>query len=195
MGLGKLLLAVATAAVLLGAIIASASARNLERSSTLNRASWSRMDFTGAFGGFECEVVLEGTYHTRSTAKTLGSLLGYITAGNVTRCTRNGVTINRGSLPWHRRYAGFSGRLPLIAILMETVTGAEFRLRDAFTGITCNVRSETSEMVLTYTLSAGTVTRENVSGFNRCGVIELELGGGTTNVDDRSGNRITVTLI
>jgi hypothetical protein len=108
---------------------------------------------------------------------------------------QNGVTINRESLPWHRRYQGFSGRLPLMTRVVEDVTGVEIKMKEAFTGITCNVRRETSEMTLFYALSAGTVARVDVTGFNTCGVIEFELSGGTTNVDDRSGSRLTVTLI
>jgi hypothetical protein len=85
---GKLLFAVITVIVLLGVLVASASARNLENSSVDTRVSWSRMDFSGGFGTFECEVVLEGRFHARSATKAVGSLLGYITAGNVTRCIR-----------------------------------------------------------------------------------------------------------
>jgi len=203
MKLSKSLLAVVGATVLLGALVSSASARNTRVSSQSNRASWTRMDFSGGFGIIECEVVLEGTYHATTSVKSVGSLLGYITEGSVTRCSRNGVTINRGSLPWHRRYSGFAGRLPLIYGLVETVIGAEFRLRDAWTDATCNVTRESSSTILTYTLSAGAVSRADVSGTNVCrGIfggfpieLEFELGGGTTNVDDRAGNRITVTLI
>jgi hypothetical protein len=199
MKLSKLLLAVVGATVLLGAFVSSASARNLSVSSRSNRASWSRFEFTGGFGIIECEVVLEGTYHATTSVKSVGSLLGYITAGNVTACARGGATVNRESLPWHRRYRGFAGELPLIRHLIEQVIGAEFRLRDSATGATCNVRRETSSMIFTYELSAGTVALAGVSSFSRCrgGIITLEgeIRGSTTNVDDRSGNRITVTLI
>jgi len=199
MKLSKLLLAVVGATVLLGALVSSASARNLRVSSRSNRASWTRMDFAGGFGTIECEVVLEGTYHETTSVKSVGSLLGYITAANVTRCARGSATVNRESLPWHRRYSAFTGRLPLITGLVETVIGAEFRLRDPATNVTCNVRRETSSTIGTYTLSAGAVSRADVSGTSVCRgnfiQIEGELSGGTTNVDDRAGNRITVTLI
>jgi len=199
MKLSKLLLAVLGATVLLGALVSSASARNLRVSSRSNRASWTRMDFAGGFGVIECEVVLEGTYHETTAVKSVGSLLGYITAGNVTRCARGGATVMRGSLPWHRRYSGFLFRLPLIAGVIETVIGAEFRLKDPGTGATCNVAAATSSTIGSYTLSAGVVSRADVSGTSTCRgfLIEFEgeLSGTTSAVDNRAGARITVTLI
>jgi hypothetical protein len=190
----KLLLATLAATVLLGALVSSASASRLENSSLTNRASWTRMDFTGGFGTFECEVVLKGSFHTRSIAKNTSNLIGYITEGTVTRCARDSATINRGSLPWHRRYSSFAGTLPLISGIAETVTGAELTLREAF-GITCTVRATESSMILTYTLSAGTVTSASSSGRNRCSGLEFELGGTTSAVDNGSGTRLTIRLI
>jgi hypothetical protein len=198
MKLGKLLLAAVGATVLLGALVTSASARNLRFSSVDKRASWTRMDFTGGFGTIECEVVLEATFHVTTTIKSIGLLLGYATSGNINRCARGGATINRGSLPWHIRYAGFTGRLPLIGTITENIIGAEFRMRDPGTGVTCNVVAGTSTTVATYTLSAGTIARADVSGASVCrGIVEIEgeLRGGTTNVDNRAGSRVTITLI
>jgi len=199
MKLGKLLFTVIGAAVLLGALVTSASARNIRTSSVDHRATWTRMDFAGGFGTIECEVVLEGRYNETTFVKGLSFLLGYITAGNVSRCARGGMTINRGSLPWHIQYTRFTGRLPLITGLIVIFLGVEFRLRDPGTGATCNVSGATSSTIGTYTLSAGTVARADVSGTSVCrGLfieIEGELRGGTTNVDNKAGARITVTLI
>jgi hypothetical protein len=194
MKFSKLLLAVVGATVLLGALVSSASASRLENSSLTNRASWTRMDFTGGFGTIECEVVLKGSFHTRSITKNTSNLIGYITEGNVTRCARGSATIVRSSLPWHRRYRSFAGTLPNITGMSETVTGAEFTLREPF-GITCTVSRETSSTIGVYTLSAGTVASASSSGRNRCSGIEGELSGSTTAVDNGSGARLTITLI
>jgi hypothetical protein len=195
MKLSKLLLAVVGATVLLGALVSSASARNFSNSSQTNRASWTRMDFSGGFGTIECEVVLSGSFHSRTSTKTVGSLIGYITAANVTRCARGGATINRESLPWHRRYRGFTGTLPNRTGVTETVTGAEWRLREPF-GISCTVLAAESSTIGTYAIGAGgVVTSAAVSGRSRCGPIEGELRGTTTNVDNGAGARLTVTLI
>jgi len=195
MKFSKLLLAVVGATVLLGALVSSASAGRLENSSQTNKAIWTTMTFAGGFGNVECEVVLEGSFHTRTITKSEGSLIGYITAGNVNRCVRGGATINRESLPWHRRYRSFSGTLPNITGVSETVIGASWTIREPTFGITCTVRAEASSTIGTYTLSAGTVTRADVSGTSRCGSFEGTLSGSTTNIEDRNRARLTIRLI
>jgi len=195
MKLGKLLLAVMTATALFGALVASASARNLELSSLTKRAVWTRVNIAGGFGTIECELVLELRFHTRTFTKTLNSLIGYIIAGNVPRCARGGATINRGSLPWHDRYLDFGGRLPDILFFDKIVTGAEWTLREPTFGITCTVRREASSLTINYPLSGGVVTSSILSGRGNCGGIEGEVSGTTTNITDGTGARITIRLI
>jgi len=195
MKFSKLLLAVVGATVLLGALVSSASAGRLSNSATTNKATWTRMNFAGGFGTVECEVRLEGRFHAATITKTAGSLIGYITAGTVIRCARGGATINAGSLPWHRRYTSFTGTLPNITTINETVTGAEWTIREPTFGITCTVRREASSTIGTYALSSGTVTTAEVSGESRCGEFAGRLSGSTTNVTEGSGARLTVRLI
>jgi hypothetical protein len=195
MKLSKLLLAVAGATVLLGALVATASAGRLEHSSTDSRATWTHMIFRGGIGNFDCEVRLEGRLHTRSTTKTINSLIGYITAGTVIRCAAFGVTVNQASLPWHRRFGGFTGTLPNIIGVSETVTGAEWNIREPTFGITCTISRANSSTILSYAVSGGTVASASVSGSSRCGSFEATLAGTTTNVENRAGARVTITLI
>jgi len=195
MKLGKLLLAVVSATVLLGALVGSASAGRLEMSSQNGRATWAAMTFSGGSGTVECEVVLEATFHSRTMTKTAGSLVGYVTAGNINRCARGGSTINRASLPWHVRYRSFAGTLPSIVGIEFTITGAEWTTREPSFGITCTVRAEQSSTIATYSLSSGTVTSAAASGESRCGEFTDRLGGSTTNVGERGGARLTVRLI
>src|SRR5215207_6732433 len=103
MKLSKLLLSVVGTTVLLGALVSSASARNFSISSQTNSALWARLDVRGPFGTIECAVLLAGSFHSRTQTKSIGTLIGYITAGTVQRCPRGGGTINQASLPWHRR--------------------------------------------------------------------------------------------
>jgi hypothetical protein len=179
MKLGKLLLAVVGATVLLGTLVASASARNLELSQT-NTALWSRMDFRGIFGTVECEVRFTGSFHSRTMTKTVNSLIGYITEATVLRCSRGGMTIRQESLLWHRRYRSFIGTLPNITGLTETVTGAEWQIE--LFGFPCTVRRETSSMIRTYSVVSGTVTTGEVSGTSSCSGSNATLSGATTNV-------------
>jgi predicted RNase H-like HicB family nuclease len=195
MKVSKLLLAVVGAAVLLAALVASASARSLESSSQTSTVLWRRTSF--AVSGetlAECEIKLSGSLHARTFAKTVGSLIGYITESVVLRCARGGMTINQASLPWHRRYRAFAGTLPNILTQSETISGAEWAIREAF-GLTCTVRRESSELIRTYTLSSGTVTGAEVTGHGLCLGLEGALSGSETNVTNGSGARLTLRLI
>jgi len=197
MKFSKLLLAVVGATVLLGALVSSASAGKLSSSSQIGTTLWRRMDFAGGFGTVECEVRLSGSFHTRTITKTVGSLIGYITEGTILRCSRGSATINRGSLPWHRRYRSISGTLPNITGQAETVVGSEFTIREPLFGIICTVRRETSSTIGTYTISGGVTTRAAVSGTSSCEGIEGSLSGSETNVTTTltGTTRITITLI
>jgi hypothetical protein len=191
MKFSKLLLAVVGATVLLGALVASASARNFEATQTTS-ALWTTMNFAGGFGTVECEVRISGSFHARTTGKAVNSLVGYITEATVLACRRGSATVNQGSLPWHRKFRSFAGTLPNITGTSELVTGAEWNLREPFGG-TCTVRATTSATVGTYAISGGRVTSAAVSGRSRCTGfvnIEGELSGTTTNV-----GTITVRLI
>jgi hypothetical protein len=192
MKLGKLPLAVVGVTVLLGAVVASASARNLEETQT-NSATWARMDSRGVFGTIECEVKLSGSFHSRTSGKAVNSLIGYITEGTFQRCARGSMTIRQESLPWHRRYRSFLGTLPNITGLTETVTGAEWRIENL--GFNCTVRRETSSMILTYTVSSGRVERAEISGTSSCSGSNATLSGSTPNVTNGSGGSVTVRLI
>jgi len=196
MRFSKLLLAVVGAAVLLGALAISASAAHLEYSAQAIKATWTRWNFRGGFGTVECEVVLSGSFHSRTITKTAGSLIGYITAGSVLRCARWGATTNQSSLPWHREYRSFAGELPSITGVSETVTGAEWTLREPVFGVTCTIRREQSSTILTYTVSSGVVTRADVSASGFCasaGNVIIE--GSTERVEDGAGHRLTITLM
>jgi len=195
MKFSKLILAVVGATVLLAALTSAASAGRFSASSQKFAVLFRRMDFSGGLGGtVECEVLLEGSLHSRTLAKVVGSLIGYITKATVLRCARGSATIRQESLPWHRRYASFSGTLPNITSTSETVTGAEWTVREPG-GITCSVTNATNTG--TNTLTSRTVTRTTVSGRARCGgFFEGTLSATETNIAELLGAApITVTLI
>jgi len=195
MRLSKLLLVVISATVMLGALVSSAWARNLEVSSQTGTILWRRMDFAGGFGTIECEIKLSRSFHARTFTKTVNSLIGYVTEGTILRCSRGGITINQASLPWHLRYRGFTGTLPSITGIADTVTGAEWTFREPTFGATCTVRRESSSTILTYTVSGGTLTRTDISGENSCSGINARLSGSETNVTNGAGARVTIRLI
>jgi len=188
-------LAVVGATVLLASLVGVASARSLSSSSQGLRASYASLEFAGGFGTVRCEVVVEGSFHGRTTQKSVGTLVGYITAGNVTRCASGGVTVDRATLPWHVRYAGFSGTLPNISAISATESGLSFRAREPTFGVTCQVTNASASVTFTRETATGATTNVSVSGTAPCSGINGTLTGTTTNVDNGAGARITVTLI
>jgi hypothetical protein len=190
-----MMVAVVGATVLLASLVSVASARSLSSSSQGLRASFTAMEYAGGFGTARCELVVEGSFHGRTTQKSVGTLVGYITAGNVTRCPSGGATIDRASLPWHVRYAGFTGTLPNILTISATGSGLSFRLREPTFGVTCQVTGATVAVTFTRTTSTGATASVSVSGTAPCSGIGGTLSGTTTNVDNGAGARITVTLI
>ena len=196
MKFSKLLLAVVATTVLLGAFVSSASARNFSVSEQRGTTQWTAIRFILGLGTTECEVTVSGSLHGRTSGKSLNSLSGYITEATVLRCARGGATVKQPSLPWHRRYRGFTGTLPNITGTSETITGAEWSIREP-AGIICTFRrTESGSLIDTYTVSGGTITSASTtSEGSRCEGFEASHSGTTTNITNGSGARITIRLI
>jgi hypothetical protein len=116
----KLVLAGLAATMLMAFAVGSASAGRLSISNQNLRITWNALEFFGE-GGIEatvrCHVTLEGSFHSRTIAKSIGSLLGYVTRATVSpreQCTGGAATILAATLPWHVTYEGFEGTLPNI---------------------------------------------------------------------------------
>ena len=177
---------------MLGALATIASAGRFSLSATRLRSTWARWDFAGGFGTVECELVLETTFHARTFAKVVNTLIGYVTEGRVNRCARGGRTILRETLPWHVTYRSFNGTLPNITAISTTIPGFSFIIREPTFGITCLARGTA---IGTYALSSGTLTTASLSGSIPCGEFTGGISGSTTNVDNSAGARVTITLI
>jgi hypothetical protein len=163
MKLSKLVLAVAASTVLFGALTATASARILSISNQQYRVTWNRLNFTGGFGTVECQVTLEGSLHSRTIAKVLNLLIGYITTAKIRNpCIRGEETILTETLPWHIRYAGFLGTLPNITGIRTNIIGAGFRLREPTFGATCLTLTTAAEPWIA-TFNRNTTTRQITS--------------------------------
>jgi hypothetical protein len=146
----KLLLAAAGATVLLGALVSSASAGRFEFSNQAIMAQWRSVEFNAAFGTTRCQVTLEGTLHSRTMVKTVGSLMGYITRAILGPCATGSMTILTETLPWHVRYSGFTGTLPEIVSIIAHIIGFSKREREQG-GITCLERTTaTRPAVITF---------------------------------------------
>lgn len=201
MKLGKTLLALAGATLLLGALVGIASAGRLSTSNQSLRATFAPLEFSGGFGTTRCPVTLEGSFHQRTTSKVAGSLVGYITSAAAGACSTGSVTVLTETLPWHIRYASFTGTLPNITAIRATVTGTAFRIREVG-GVTCLARSTEAEPVtiLFNREASGAITSATAGGVIAAGAECLGIRGtmaGTSNslTVANSATRITVTLI
>ena len=163
----KLLLAAMSATVLLGALTSTASAGRLEIDETRISAMWRDVIFALPFGNTDCEVTLEGTLHSRTMVKTLGTLMGYITRAILRRpCHAGESTILTETLPWHISYSGFQGTLPEITSIIVHVVGAAFRVREPG-GVNCLARSSATRPAV------GTFHRDPVTHH----IIEVSISG------------------
>ena len=137
----RLLLAGLMATLLLSAAVATASANRLSTSSQNFRAVWTPLTF--APGPVECNVTLEGSYHSATITKTVGALIGYVTRASVDNrsCTGGHATVLTETLPWHIRYRGYTGTLPNISGVVTGMVGSAFRVEINFFGASCLVRT------------------------------------------------------
>ena len=126
--------------------VGTASANNLSYSAQAFRIIWTSLTFSESGGNFpiSCPVTLEGSFHSRTSAKVRDALAGYITRAVVNNpaCTEGQATILTGSLPWHVTYQSFSGNLPAIIGVRYNLIGAAFQIEPGL-GVSCLARSST----------------------------------------------------
>jgi hypothetical protein len=175
-----------------------ASARSFSLSSQTWRATFRELRFSG-FGTTICPITMEGSFHSRTVAKVIGSLIGYVTGAAMGTCQQGSATIDQTSLAWHSRYFAFIGTLPSISSVKVNVVGARIRVREPVFGITCTY-TFTSErpLSLTYNREAGgALTTLSLLGRapTDCGSEGTLEGTSTTLTVLNSASRITVTLI
>lgn len=198
MKLGNTLLAIIGATVLFSALVATASATRISSSSQTVRATYPRVNFSGGFGTTECAVTLEGSFHSRTLAKVVGALTGYVTRAVIggTHCIRGSATILNASLPWHTRYQSFEGTLPNITSITATVTGVSFNMKEPAFGVECLASGGTATH--TFIREAGGVITSGVIGGESpttCGINGRFAGTSNSLTVLNSTTRITVTLI
>jgi hypothetical protein len=200
MRLSRLLLATLGATALLGALVGHASARTLSTTSQTFRATFASLGLRTVFGEIRCgPVTLEGSLHASTMSKVAGALVGYVTrAAMGEECAVGRATVLRETLPWHVRYAFFSGTLPNITSVSTNVIGFAFRYRESL--ISClgtstveeplvlSLRREVASRALTTAELGGSIPSDCGSSFGFSGA-----SASLTVVN--SATRITVTLI
>ncbi|HZV73229.1 MAG TPA: hypothetical protein VFF79_05905 [Conexibacter sp.] len=116
----KLAVAGLAAAACMAFTVDFAAASRLSVSNQQFRIVWTTLKFFDGTGGgvsIECAATLEGSFHSRTFPKTIGSLIGYVTRTAVGGCLGGQPGFLPTSLPWPLTYEGFSGALPEITRL------------------------------------------------------------------------------
>jgi len=187
--------------------VGAASARTLSMSSQTFRVTWSRLEFQNATFGVtvRCPVTLEGSFHSRTLAKTLGSLIGAITAARAKEESCTGGRVHLKNLPWHVTYEGFTGTLPNISGVVFLVS--RFRFEVIEPGICTgdygttedNIKArgdrDASGAITRIEYPAGTNVANLVTSLGMCAPTISIVGSEGLMTALNSSARITVTLI
>jgi hypothetical protein len=174
----RLVVGALVAAFFMALMVGTASARRFEVSSQAFRAVWRPLIFGDNAGvNVSCPVTLEGSFHSRTTSKVSGQLIGYITRGIVgppETCENGEATVNTETLPWHIQYNTFEGRLPQISGVNLTLVGAKFEVRGG--GVLCT--SQTTQSSPAWGRVLVNTTTGRVEGLRALEEHKIALGGG-----------------
>ena len=163
--LRKLILATIAATLFMILMITAASANRLRLSSKNIRIVWTEMILTNGAGGeglITCPVTLEGSIHSATVSKVIGSLVGHINRATIAEASCRGgrATISQASLPWHTTFEGFTGTLPRIASMILSLQGVNFVI-EVF-GVVCGYgRPEENSRGIANVEAGGTITSLN----------------------------------
>lgn len=144
----KFLLGSMMASLVLAVAVGDAGARAFRTDEQRVDIKWARLRFIAGGRTVECPVTVEGSFHSATLSKVENALIGLVSRAAVAgeRCTGGTTTILREALPWHVRYAGFRGRLPIINSIFFKLIGAAFSIRPSGS-LTCLVRSSETNPV------------------------------------------------
>lgn len=159
------MLAVIVATLALAIAVDGAAARNFNISNQFFRITWRELSFFDQ--GFPeealCPVTLEGSFHSRTFQKVIESLIGYITKAVVheaaCRDQVGGAAAARflqERLPYHIRYAGFTGALPAITSLKVRIFGVHYE--DVIRGTRCLFVGAAVPINATFFVAGGVIT-------------------------------------
>jgi hypothetical protein len=187
----KHILTALTATLLFATAINTASARNLSLSNQNLRITFSSIEFAVSESvAIRCRITLEGSFHTRTIAKTAGLLIGAVTRAAVSQsnCTQgtlaffNGAeryngTTTPNTLPWHLTYVSFAGTLPNINSIRVALSRFRYGLRDSSGLCTGQYGNETDALAFDAALSARAISSITpVEGSNNTTLIRRDAG-------------------
>jgi hypothetical protein len=213
----KLGLAALVAALLLASAISTASARSLSVSEQSFKETFASYEFNASVT-IRCRTTFEGSFHTRTIVKIVGSLIGSISRAIVAHpCTGGEVWIDDGvsiqplgtapkKLPFHVRYRGFTGTLPSLGSYFIGIN-TSFVVQGTVLGLTCrgrygrpedsisNVGAREAGGGITSITANGRASLVEELGPNRVCPASASLVGTGTMVNLTTAARVTITLI
>jgi hypothetical protein len=211
--------AVATA-LLLAALVGSATAGRLSVSNRTIRTMWTALEFSGGFVTIRCPATLESSFHSATIRKVVGALLGYITRAAIHQPCIGGTVwyfdddanevlggTFRSTLPWHVAYESFRGALPTVTGVSLSFIDMRFTIRALVLGVTvlCEYRTGPANggsLSGTFNVNAaGTVTSFGFDEARRITSLsgglcpEVNLAGAASVRLQGTANSITIRLI
>jgi hypothetical protein len=210
----RIILGTLVAVAALACCVGGASARRLNLSAQTFRVTW--QEWTPEIGYGEltirvsCPVTLEGSFHSRTIAKTVGTLLGYFTRATIGEAACRSrewpearLRLLAETLPWHVRYRSFSGLLPNITAVAFDVVSPAIRVTGLpFSGSCLYRATAAAPLGDQFDLTAGGVASYRTGGFIPlaegnflCAETAYLSGSGGTVTVQGGASRITVTLI
>lgn len=206
----QLLLCTLVTSVLGSALCTIASASRLSIGEPRFRAVWTEVLFFRIADMVEirCPITLEGSFHSRTLTKVLGTLVGHITRASVATasCVGGRMSWLTARLPWHIKHDHFNGTLPNITSIVYRGVGAEFLLEYTIMGVPLSCLYVTSEPKSIFmTFKRDTVTRQltrieaslaDLAPSTRGSCRTIGISGETSSLTRLGfGETITVTLI
>lgn len=140
-----MLIAAVAATALMAIAVGSAAGREFSVDEQNFRVTWRSLEFRDSIFGItiRCPVTIDGSFHSRTIAKVISGLIGYLTRAVVKEesCTGGRAIPSRETLPWHITYEGFTGILPEITSIIQLLRNVTFRLEiPGF--VNCTARAE-----------------------------------------------------
>lgn len=157
----RLTIATALAVIGMAAVVGGASAGRLALGNQNFRVEWIVLRLRAAEFEFTCQLTLEGSFHSRTIAKSTAPLIGLVSRVALSRCNSD---VNTGlNLPWHIKYASFRGTLPTIESVRLEIIDSSILVR-AF-GIGCLYQSTLASPALgEVTVASGVLTGMRMDG-------------------------------